>query len=156
MTLDLPRPDWSRTAANISIERATTATTIDTFSDIQCRGFSESDAAYAVWHGWLHDANQRNAGNPNQSFYVGTLDGEPAGVTLAVRTGDVVGLYAIATKPNFRRRGVSAALMARAIDDAVAAGAKVVTLQTVTGSYAEGFYKRLGFRVEFIVEAFGK
>src|SRR5262249_3120161 len=73
---------------------------------------------------------------------------------LRVRHRSTLGIYAVATPPPFRRRGVSATPPARAIRDGRARGCATVTLQAAVGSYAEGLYARLGFATAFRSRAF--
>lgn len=58
--------------------------------------------------------------------YVAYVDGEPAGEAVLAMEGEIAYLAEAATIPSFRRRGVQRALIARRIEDARAAGAKVV------------------------------
>lgn len=142
--------------SGLEVSLARDAGEMAVFSEVQARGFLESDAAYASWAPWLAAANARNLGRPDQRFYVGRLAKEPAGVVLTVSTGAVTGIYAVATRPEFRKKGVSTALMKRAIDDAKSAGSPVITLQVLRGSYAEAFYKKLGFTTAFEVDVLGR
>lgn len=125
------------------------------FSDIQCRGFLESPAAYDSWAAWLAAANRCNLNKAGQHFYVGRYKGAAAGVVMTVLGDGLAGIYAVATKPEFRKKGISTALMKRAIEDAAKEGCDDITLQVVRGSYAEAFYKKLGFETAFEVEIFG-
>lgn len=136
--------------ADVAIRVAQSEQEWEIFSEIQTRGFLEDEASYRDWHDWLHAANLRNRGAADQVFYIADFGEQSAGVTLLLRRGDVAGIYAVATLPAFRRRGISTALLTRAVADARTAGASTVTLQVNTGSPAESFYRNLGF-----VEAFG-
>lgn len=128
---------------------------IAAFSDIQCRGFLESPAAYDSWAAWLTAANLRNLNKADQRFYVGRYGGTAAGVVLTVSGDGLAGIYAVATKPEFRKKGISTALMKRAIEDAAKEGCDDITLQVARGSSAEAFYKKLGFETAFEVDIFG-
>jgi ribosomal protein S18 acetylase RimI-like enzyme len=83
-------------------------------------------------------------------FYIAYLDHKPAGVCLFVLTDGVAGIYAVATLPEFRKKGVATTLMKRGIHDAREKGCQTITLQVSTGSYAESLYRKLGFDVRFI------
>jgi GNAT superfamily N-acetyltransferase/catechol 2,3-dioxygenase-like lactoylglutathione lyase family enzyme len=78
------------------------------------------------------------------SCYIGEADGRPVTTGLAVTVGSHVGLLAIATLPEHRRRGYGAALTARALIDAHTAGARWAWLQSSEDGF--GVYERLGFR----------
>jgi GNAT superfamily N-acetyltransferase len=99
----------------------------------------------------------RNYRAPDQSLYLLRVDGDPASATLLLRTRAVFGVYAVATKPAYRGRGLASALLAQARWDAAEAaraarslGAPRLTLQVVEGSSdAERLYLTLGFRAAF-------
>src|SRR6185369_3460870 len=95
----------------------------------------------------------RNYPAPDQSLYLLRVAGDPASVTLVLRTGDVFGVYAVATKPAYRGRGLASALLAQARRDATGAagseGEPRLTLQVVEGADAERLYLKLGFRAAF-------
>ena len=75
----------------------------------------------------------------------------PAGVTLTVET-EIVGVYAVATPPAFRKRGVATALLDAALRRAAERGRATATLQVVVGSAAERLYTSLGFASQFTSE----
>ncbi len=83
------------------------------------------------------------------TFYIGYLEGQPAGVCHLLRDGATAGIYAVGTVKPLRRRGVCSTLMARAIADAQAAQCDVICLSTTAGSDAERLYQRLGFEAAF-------
>lgn len=72
-------------------------------------------------------------------------EGQPASTTLLSFTDGVAGIYNVGTLRRERRRGHARALMARALDDARAGGAEVVTLQVAPEGFVEQFYLDLGF-----------
>jgi len=149
MTLGKSRPDW-RIRDDLTVERVTTPDRMDIFSEAQSRGFNETPESYERWHPWLKAANHRNLGNGNQIFYVGFLDHEPVGTVLTVFDGETAGIYAVATLPRHRKKGVSTTIMRQAIQDAEARGAKIVTLQVRQDSDVEDFYRNLGFQRNFV------
>ena len=54
--------------------------------------------------------------DPEVRVFTARVDHQPAGVSIAIRTGDVSGVYGVETRPEFRRRGVGTALTWAAID----------------------------------------
>jgi GNAT superfamily N-acetyltransferase len=145
MVLNNSNLDW-RIRDDISIKKVCDDASMDTFSKVQSRGFNESQESYDSWHPWLRAANHRNLANTNQSFYVGSLGGEAVGVVLTVIEGEMAGIYAVATLPKHRKKGVSATIMKQAIADARVRGCSVITLQVKQDSYVEDFYRHLGFK----------
>ncbi len=119
----------------------------DDFASVQTAAFFEDELDEVVepWRQCFHAMARANYNRADQQFLLGRIEGQPSACMLAVRTPPVSGLYAVGTDPRWRRRGLSTALLARAVADAKCAGASRVILQAVKGSYVEGFYCRLGF-----------
>lgn len=76
-------------------------------------------------------------------LYFATVHDMPAAICYAVPAGETVGIYSVATAPAYRRHGIAGALVARAAEDGLAAGAGGAVLHSVSG--AERVYARLGF-----------
>jgi len=136
-------------AGELDIEVVTDAAAMEIFTHVQVLGFGATGDEAHKWMGWLGEWNLRNLGHASQVFYVGRRNGEPAGVTLLLQTGSIGGIYAVATLPEHRRRGVSTALLRRAIEDARARGCRTIALQVAEGSDAHRLYLALGFREAF-------
>jgi len=83
------------------------------------------------------------------TFYIGYVAGQAAGVCHLLRDGATAGIYAVTTMPAFRGRGLASTLIARAIADARAAACDVICLSTVSDGDAERLYRRLGFERVF-------
>jgi ribosomal protein S18 acetylase RimI-like enzyme len=120
------------------------------FAAAQGGGFLEQDDAHSAW--WRATFERmalKNYSNSSQFFYLIRAEETPAAVTLVVRTKGVFGIYAVATRPEFRGRGFATTLLARAQHDAVQRGGERLTLQVAEGSYAERLYRKLGFTLAF-------
>ena len=126
------------------------------FTQVQTDGFLTADEDAAHWRAFLGKFNQANRGSAQQRFYLGSVAGEPAGVTLLLTTGEVAGIYAVATVPALRQHGVASTLLARALEDAKALGCSVFSLQVSQGSYAEGLYRKQGFGDAFSMVLFSR
>ncbi|WP_132207587.1 GNAT family N-acetyltransferase [Kribbella steppae] len=117
------------------------------FAEVQAAAFlGEDDPDVDWWRQKLREMALRNYAEPDQSFYLLRVDGDPASITLVFGTGEVFGIYAVATKPAYRGRGLASTLLGQARRDA--AGGRL-TLQVVEGSTAERLYLKLGFRPVF-------
>jgi GNAT superfamily N-acetyltransferase len=117
------------------------------FAEVQAAVFlADDDPGADWWRQKLRDLALRNYAEPDQSFYLLRIDGDPASTTLVIRTGEIFGIYAVATKPAYRGRGLATRLLGQARRDA--AGGRI-TLQVVEGSAAERLYLKLGFRPVF-------
>jgi ribosomal protein S18 acetylase RimI-like enzyme len=89
---------------------------------------------------------------PECTIYVGYADGIPVTSGLGWRSGRVIGVYAISTVPDARRRGYGEAMTARVIADGIARGCDVAALQA--SEPGRRIYERLGFRVEVLYNAY--
>lgn len=143
-------PEWRKLSGFSVTEVCGRQDSMDIFSEVQARGFNESEGEYQAWHPFLKAANDRNLKNPRQHFYIGFLNGEALGTVLALENHYMLGIYAVATLAQHRKRGVSAAIMERAIRDALEKGIQAITLQVVQDSYVEDFYRNLGFKRIFV------
>lgn len=75
--------------------------------------------------------------------YLGRLEGEPVATTTLVVAAGVAGIYWVATVPQARRRGVAAALVSAALQDARAAGYRFAVLHST--QMGQNVYRQLGF-----------
>jgi GNAT superfamily N-acetyltransferase len=117
------------------------------FAEVQSAAFLEvGEPDYDWWQKMFVEKALQNYRAPDQSFYLLRVNGEPASSMLVLRTGSVVGIYAVATKPQYRRRGLATRLLNQARRDAAA---DRLTLQVLKGSPAERLYLNLGFHVAF-------
>jgi ribosomal protein S18 acetylase RimI-like enzyme len=82
---------------------------------------------------------------PDTRTLIAEVDGEPVSTGVSVTTGNRVGVFNIATPPEYRGRGYGTALTARLVADAFAGGADHAWLQSSPSGY--GVYERLGFRL---------
>lgn len=130
------------------ITRVSTDDDARAFAQVQAASFLEGDDENDPETGWWRRhfiaMALDNYRREDQSFFIAAIDGVPASVLLSVHTPGMTGIYAVATAPGFRRRGLSAALLGQARAEAIARGNRI-GLQAVNGSYAHQFYGRLGF-----------
>jgi GNAT superfamily N-acetyltransferase len=81
---------------------------------------------------------------PAVRAYVGEVGRRPVVTAITITLGDAVGVFNVATAPEHRRRGYGAAITARGVADARAAGALWSWLQSSDAGH--GVYERLGFQ----------
>src|SRR5262249_24429186 len=94
-----------------SVRQVETAEDMTVFADVQARAFlGPSHPEFAWWHAFMQRKAQDNLHNSRQRFFLAYYDAEAVGTLLSVYTNSVVVLYAIATLPEHRRRGVCTAL----------------------------------------------
>lgn len=115
------------------------------FARVQAEGFATGGSGDDWWKAYFSAQARRNFDHSLQTFYLGCSGGTPCTSTLVCNAAGVTGVYAVATKPEFRRQGASAAVLEQARRNAVAAGSPRLVLQAVAGGHAESYYAKLGF-----------
>ncbi|HLG60155.1 MAG TPA: GNAT family N-acetyltransferase [Vicinamibacterales bacterium] len=84
--------------------------------------------------------------HPDTVRYLVRVNGEPAGAAASVILRGVLGIFGTATRPAYRRRGVQAAIVARALQEAV--GQADLAIATVEpGSISQRTFERFRFQV---------
>ena len=108
--------------------------------------------------GAVASLNEQAYGLPNGEFaaalkafenglarlYVAREQAEPAACAVALDAGSDCGIYAVATRPNSRGRGLASALIGNALADARDRGCTTSSLQSSTIGFP--VYSRLGYR----------
>jgi GNAT superfamily N-acetyltransferase len=146
---DIPAPAFCDPGIEITVAASESDALV--FAATQGAGFlDESHADTPRWHACFRERALQHFANPDQTFYLASLCGEPAAVALVVRTPGLTGIYAVTTRAEYRNRGLSGALLRRAVEDAQVDGTRRIILQAMQGSYAEAFYGRLGFTPRFV------
>jgi GNAT superfamily N-acetyltransferase len=129
----------------ITTKRAISLSDIEAFSIVQGRAFCETEEEFNKWYLWMREKNIKNLDSSTQNFYVAYENEKPVSVLLCIYNNNIAGIYAVATLPEHRKKGISTTLIQRAVDDAISNNMTTITLQTSTESYAHSFYKNLGF-----------
>lgn len=138
MRLDLST--WSGDAATaLSIEVVSDVDGLDRYRTVLADGFGEGPPEAE----WVADVFGVIGFDGNWHHLVGSDDGAPVATASVLLTGATAGLYFVATRPAWRRRGHGAAMTSAALDLARTAGADLAVL----GSSAVGhsLYRSLGF-----------
>ncbi|BCJ38972.1 hypothetical protein Athai_64750 [Actinocatenispora thailandica] len=89
-------------------------------------------------------ATARHLASPRYRFLVARLDGEPVGCALAQRAGDSAYVSAVTVRPEYRRRGIGAAISVAATTAATELTGGPVWLHAEDGPAR--IYRRLGYR----------
>jgi GNAT superfamily N-acetyltransferase len=84
------------------------------------------------------------AADPDVQLFVGRLDGNPVGTSIAIRSRDASGVYNVGTLPGARRRGVGSAVTWAAVGAGRAWGCDTVVLQSSVMGLS--MYADMGFR----------
>jgi ribosomal protein S18 acetylase RimI-like enzyme len=80
-------------------------------------------------------------------FFAGIIDGDIAGFTSLIPSGDTAYVDNVVTLPAYRRRGVASATVIRALEEAEKQGLTTVFLLAEENGDPQRLYERLGFRV---------
>lgn len=124
--------------AEVEIRRVTDAASMRVFSTVASEGFGRPPREMDPINGpWLLD-------EPNLTFFVAFVDGEPAATSLVCITDEIAGIYGVATAERFRRRGIGAAMTAAALQEGARRGCTIGALQP--SDLGRPVYERLGFR----------
>lgn len=96
------------------------------------------------------------AADPDVRVFNARLDGRPVGNSIAIRTGDVAGVYGVGTLPEARGRGVGTAATWAAVAAGSAWGCDIIVLQA--SEMGLSLYERMGFRtvVRYITFSSGR
>jgi GNAT superfamily N-acetyltransferase len=81
--------------------------------------------------------------------FLALWNGEPAGGGMMAVHDGLAMLFATSTAPEFRNRGVQAALLDHRLEAAVRRGCGLASVQTVPGSVSERNVERAGFRLVY-------
>jgi hypothetical protein len=117
------------------------------------RLFSEAHAIpRSAGRSWVDAARRLRFADLPWTYWIASLDGDPAGIGLSYLGAGVVGIYGIGTLESARRRGVGSALTLVPMLAAHEAGYAAAILQsTPDGALV---YPRLGFRTYCTVSRF--
>jgi hypothetical protein len=121
----------------LAIEEVRTPAALVAFREAAFRGFGFPVAAARLF------LDERLLGLPRVRLYAGIVDGAAVATSILVATGDVAGVYWVATAQEHRGRGYGEALTWAAVAGGRALGCKVASLQASKLGFP--VYARMGF-----------
>ena len=136
MTLPLPAVRVPA-PSGLVIEAVETTAQLLAFREAAFEGFGYPPAAARLFLG------ERLLGLPNVRGYVGRVDGAVVSTSLLVTTGEVAGIYWVATREGHRGRGYGEALTWAAAVGGAERGCRLASLQA--SSMGRPVYARMGF-----------
>ena len=136
MVLD-PVPEPPSPAENVSVVRVGTSRELEHFFDVSVDLGMARELAERVF-------SPRFVADPDVELFTGWLEGQPAGTSLAIRSGEVSGVYNVGVVPGARRRGVGTALTWASVAAGRAWGCEPIVLQAT--EMAIPMYEAMGFR----------
>jgi len=138
-----------KTNNSIVTKKVTNDSDLELFSIIQSKGFCETKEIYNEWFPFLRRKNFEGVLFKNQHFFIAYLEDEAVGTCLIVDSHDTYGIYAVATLPEYRKKGIATSVMKSALVNCMNSKIQNLTLQTMKDSNAEKLYLYLGFKKEF-------
>lgn len=147
--------EWDENSS-ILVKKVENLDDLEVFSEVQVRGFNETEETYLDWYPWLRTMNVQGFGFENQHYFIAYIDEVPVGVCLIVEDKEIYGLYAIATNPNYRKQGVATTVMKKSLEACQLPKDSVLALQVLSSSGAERLYRNLGFAKEFSLDMYRK
>jgi len=122
---------------------------LELFSIVQSRGFCETNEIYNEWFPFLRKKNFEGILFKNQHFFIAYIADKAVGTCLIIDSDDRYGIYAVATLPEYRKKGIATSVMKSALVNCIDIKTQNLTLQTIKDSSAEKLYLHLGFKREF-------
>ncbi len=96
----------------------------------------QEPSIFETWGGMGRDIPLRN--------YIGYMNGKPVATSCLFLGSGAAGIYSVSTLPDFRDKGIGAAMTVKPLLDAQEMGFRIGTLQSSEMGF--NVYKRLGFR----------
>lgn len=132
-----PIPEIPAAPARLAIEPVATPEALVAFRETAFEGFGLPVPAAKLF------LTEPMLALPTVRFFLGRVDGEPAATSALVATGEVAGIYWVATREGFRGRGLGAALTWAAVRAGRELGCAMASLQA--SALGRPVYERMGF-----------
>ncbi len=114
--------------------------------------YAEVDAP--AWHVVTRGIARTARDFPDFTMLLGEVDGAAVATSMAVVTGEVVGVYNVQVRPSHRGRGVGRALTDAALEVGRRAGCKAATLQSTAMGLP--LYTDMGFETRYSVMVYAR
>lgn len=137
----IEKPKYSKNDDNIEIKSITTLDEFGIWADI-CN--SVLHGGYPIMHTVNHFKICKEG---IMNCYIGYYHGKPVAVSAILNNNGNSSLEFVATLEEYRKKGLARALCQKTIDDAFAAGTKIVTTRAFANP--KNLYKSLGFKIYF-------
>ena len=131
-------------------------------AELRTEGFEATRGLREVWQGdsiWGDEGDfalveEQVAGRRGTRAAVGYLEGAPAGFAGFSAQGDTVEIETVFCLPERRNGGLGGALVARALEEGHAAGARHALIEADDDGNSKRLYERLGFRTVWVRHVF--
>jgi len=130
-------PEETGVETGLMIKTVATPDELAHFQETAARGFSLPEGAgpFAIT-GQTRDL-------PDVDLFIGYADGRPASTSMLIKTGEVAGIYWVATREEYRRRGFAEAMTIHAVLAGREKGCAFASLQAT--AMGRPVYERIGF-----------
>jgi ribosomal protein S18 acetylase RimI-like enzyme len=139
MTIDAP-PASPQIPADVDLVQVTDTDTAAQLAQVHRHEFAAQGRPVQAVE---HFASPRVLLSPHVSAFVARLQGQPAACAMCLTTGEVAGIYWVATRADARRRGLGNLLTRTAVRAGFARGARLVVLHAT--DLGRPVYDRIGF-----------
>lgn len=134
----------SSSIEGLEITRVVTSSDLLHLGTIMLKLFGDSVEGRAVLAYYQRLSGHPLSAFPAMHFYLGTFHGMPISTGTLFVGSQTVGIYDIATLPEYRKRGIGSAMFQYLLDDACASPHRLCVLQASQEGY--GIYLRAGFK----------
>ncbi|KAB8138152.1 GNAT family N-acetyltransferase [Gracilibacillus oryzae] len=117
----------------------------DIFADVYTQGFHMP----AFLKNSIAQNNQILYNSESWTFYLASINNEPAGIGVLFKQNNVANLAAAATLPAYRNKGIQSALIGMRIHQAFMENCKLITGQAKFGSVSQNNMERAGMRIAY-------
>jgi GNAT superfamily N-acetyltransferase len=132
-----PVPETPSPAPGVSVRAVSDARSLDEYRQVSVEDGTSEDVARRLF-------SDSFAADSDVQLVIAYLDDRAVGTSLAIRTGDVSGVYAVGTLAAARRRGVGTAATWAAVAAGRAWGCETIVLQASEMGFP--VYRTMGFR----------
>lgn len=129
-----------------------TAEMADVFDEVYCQG--KGNVGFNSIARDYVDVFRNIAPNPpSKAFHIGVdIGDECVAISNVNMIGEMAGLYSVAVRPDYRRKGLGRLVATEGIKLAAKEGAKQIILQTAPDSPLQTMYESVGFKPVFVSE----
>ncbi len=122
-----------------SVERVDGQADIEVFTDLMSRGFDQPLDT------WRRLVTKRTVEDPTIASYIARSGEQPYSAGTTIKTGAAVGIWNMATPPEYQRKGAGRAVLVHAIQSHQKHGSRLFYL--VASEAGKHLYEQVGFRM---------
>ena len=128
---------------DFEIRKVSSDKDMEDFSEVISSIFGESEEASNVKEQYGILKKEKIYASSDMSFYTGYYNNKPVSCGTVYQTAESTGIYDVATKENYRKKGLGSAMFAYLMSEAKKNGNKYCILQA--SADGAGIYRKMGF-----------